>query len=148
MTYIGIDPGASGSMCILDTSPTYYDYKTVGIPGYALALRSLVDQDVSITVYLEKVASRTAQGVKSVFSFGQRFGELIGMLETLGINYTLIAPQTWQRAIGVEPKSGKTGIHSVVSEHYPQDLTGPRGGLLDGRCDALGIALYAQQQGA
>lgn len=145
--YIGIDPGASGSMCIItETSIEFYDFKKGGIPNYVKALQALDKNDTGF-IYLEKVHSMTAQGVKSVFSFGQRFGELQGMLLTLGLDFNLVPPRTWQKQIGVEAKSGKEGIRKTV-ESYLNDTTvlyGPKGGLLDGRCDALGIALYGKQ---
>ena len=84
-----------------------------------------------------------SQGVRSVFSFGQRLGELEGMLQTLGLGYVMPRPQEWQKACGIKPKSGKKGTHEALSKIYPKaELLGPKGGINDGRCDALGIAHY------
>jgi len=92
---------------------------------------------------LEKVNAMPGQGVKSMFSFGERYGELQGMLQTLELGYVLVRPTEWQKACKVKPKSGKKGIHSVISKIYPKaELVGPRGGIIDGRCDALSIAHY------
>ena len=141
MTYIGVDPGANGCMCILEDANTHIfaDFKSNGIQGYADLLS---DIDIS-TIYLEEVHAMPGQGVSSMFSFGRRFGELEGMLQTLKLKYTLVRPSLWQKTIGVVPKSGKKGIYEVVSQLYPNaQLLGSKGGIQDGRCDALGIAHY------
>ena len=140
-SWIAFDPGASGAMCILfdDSSVTFVDFKPLGIPGYVDLCRATSPEAIAI----EQVYSRTGQGVKSVFSFGQRFGELEGMLQTLSLPYVTILPQRWQKFCGVVPKSGKPGVYTAISSLYPEaPLVGPRGGLIDGRCDALGIAHY------
>ena len=142
-TYVGIDPGASGAMCLLfeDGTIEFYDFKKGGIRSYATILGAKTD-----IIAVELVHSFSNQGVKSMFSFGQRLGELHGMLQTLDLPYVEVRPQAWQKACGVVPKSGKKGIHATISVLYPDaSLVGPRGGLIDGRCDALGIAHYLKE---
>lgn len=139
--WIGIDPGANGAMCILyeDNTAEFFDFKKVGIKGY----RNDVLNTETVMVGLEKVHAMPGQGVKSMFSFGQRLGELEGMLATLDVGYVMPRPIEWQKACGIPAKSGKKGIHEVMSKTYPNaPLTGPKGGIMDGRCDALGIAHY------
>lgn len=138
---VGIDPGASGSLCYIfeDNSIEFIDFKTNGLTNYITSLKSILPQNV----LLEKVHSFSRQGVKSMFSFGQRLGELEGMLQTLNLKYSFTTPQKWQKFCGVVPKSGKKGVYTAISTLYPNaPLLGPKGGLLDGRCDALGIAHY------
>ncbi len=141
--WVGIDPGASGCMCVLyeDGIIHFIDFKAKGLAGYIDELKSLSMHSLPVMVGVEKVHSMPGQGVKSVFSFGQRLGELEGMLQTLSIGYEMPRPQAWQKSCGVKPKSGKKGVHEVTSKLYPQaELLGPQGGIKDGRCDALGIA--------
>lgn len=148
---IGIDPGATGSMATIFLKNNivqqinFYDFKTNGIIGYINFLKTVkqLPEYSIVQIGLEKVHAMPKQGVKSVFSFGQRLGELEGMLITLKLGYIMPRPQDWQRECGVKPKSGKKGIYSVISKIYPDaDLLGPKGGIIDGRCDALGIAHY------
>jgi hypothetical protein len=121
----------------------FLDFKTGGISVYAKLLKT-IKKPTMVTV--EDVFSMTGQGVKSVFSFGQRLGEIEGMLQTLEIGYVKVRPQVWQKLCKVEPKSKKAGVYAAVSKIYPTaPLTGPKGGLIDGRCDALGIAHYLRQ---
>lgn len=147
---IGIDPGASGAMCCrcLDGVIEYVDFKKSGITGYANFLRELLSSGHKIEkIYLEHVHAMPGQGVSSMFSFGERYGEIKGMLDTLGLTYELVRPAIWQKVCGVEPKSGKKGIAEAINKLYknPQVLT-PRGALIDGRCDALGIAHFGYRQ--
>lgn len=138
--WIGIDPGANGALCILheDNRTIFVDFKQDGLKGYIDILSSLENIQ---RIGLEKVGSMPGQGVKSMFSFGQRLGELEGMLQTLHLGYIMTRPAEWQKSCGVKPKSGKKGIYEVVSKIYPNaELNGTRGGIKDGRCDSLGIA--------
>ena len=149
MIYIGIDPGMTGSMCIKHNDKIeFYDYKTEGILGYSEAILTVTfEMKLAYKITLEKVHSMSGQGVKSVFSFGQRLGELEGMLQTLDVEYDTVRPQTWQKSIGVPVKSGKEGIYNVVRITLEDDsvLLGPKGGIKDGKCDALGIVLHTEK---
>lgn len=148
MTYIGIDPGASGAMAIIPEQgePILLDFKTEGIRGYAANISHLLGEQPHLTIAVELVHAMPGQGVSSMFSFGQRLGELHGMLQTLELEWHNVRPQAWQKHCGVISKSGKKGIHSAISTIYPNaPLVGPKGGIKDGRCDALGIAHYIKE---
>jgi hypothetical protein len=154
-SWLAIDPGASGSLCRLyEDGTTYFiDFKSNGLKGYIDYLQSILNANQRIElVAIEKVASMPGQGVKSVFSFGQRLGELEGMLQTLQLGYELVPPKTWQKACGIVMPKRSTALqrkqqtYQTISKLYPQaDVTGPKGGLLDGRCDSLGMAHYLRK---
>lgn len=144
--FAAIDPGANGALCILSEEGVaeFYDFAKVGLIGYIRALKSV---DVPFTmVVIEAVSAMRGQGVSSTFSFGQRLGELEGMLITLGIGYEKTRPQKWQKICGIPIKSGKKGTFDTMSKLYPNlPLAGPKGGIMDGRCDALGLAHYLRK---
>lgn len=147
MICIGIDPGAKGSMCILDSrlkALVFVDFSLTEYTRYLnKILLSIVDDNTPIMVAVEKVHAMPGQGVSSTFSFGQRLGELEGMLTALGIPYELVAPKDWQKACGIPAKSDKKAIASVMQKLYPTaELYGNKGGLRDGRSDALGLAHF------
>lgn len=120
----------------------FVDFKKSGLSGYVSYLEELDLIDIRM-IAVEAVSSMPGQGVKSMFSFGQRYGELQGMLTTFKLGFDIIRPQQWQKTCHVKPKSGKQGVHEAISRLYPTaELTGPKGGLMDGRCDALGLAHY------
>lgn len=144
--YAAIDPGANGCLCFLsDTGEVeFYDFAKVGLAGYVKALQSV--ETPFTMVVIEAVSAMRGQGVTSVFSFGQRLGELEGMLITLGIGYEKTRPQKWQKTCSIPAKSGKKGTYEVMSKLYPEaELSGPKGGIMDGRCDALGLAHYLRK---
>ena len=79
----------------------------------------------------------------------QNYGIFLGYLEAYQLRYTEIRAQDWQRYLkipaGLEYKERKRLIASKITEIYPHCETsfyGPKGGLLDGRTDALAIAHY------
>ncbi|MDY5467344.1 MAG: hypothetical protein SPF98_07150 [Campylobacter sp.] len=142
MIYIGIDPGAKGSMCIISNGKVAF--KDFDLKNYSNTLKAFLDtDDTELIVAVEKVHAMPGQGVSSSFSFGQRLGELEGMLTALQIPYELVAPKDWQKACGIPAKSDKKGIASVIQKLYPTaELYGNKGGLRDGRSDALGLAHF------
>ncbi|MCI7582758.1 hypothetical protein [Campylobacter sp.] len=140
MVYIGIDPGAKGSMCVIGNGKVLF--KDFDLKDYSSTLKAFLDTD-ELMVAIEKVHAMPGQGVSSSFSFGQRLGELEGMLTALQIPYELVAPKDWQKACGIPAKSDKKGIASVIQKLYPTaELYGNKGGLRDGRSDALGLAHF------
>lgn len=145
-SWLAFDPGANGSLCLLHETNaiTFTDFKHGGLAGYIDGINHLITYNFMPTmIAIEAVSSMPGQGVKSMFSFGQRYGELQGMLATFKLGFDIIRPQQWQKCCHVVPKSGKKGVYEAVSRLYPNaELTGPKGGLLDGRCDALGLAHY------
>ena len=142
MVYIGIDPGAKGSMCLISNGKVLF--KDFDLKDYSNTLKAFLDtNDTELMVAIEKVHAMPGQGVSSSFSFGQRLGELEGMLTALQIPYELVAPKDWQKACGIPAKSDKKGIASVIQKLYPTaELYGNKGGLRDGRSDALGLAHF------
>lgn len=100
-TYIGIDPGAKGFVCIYNG----YGYRhlplreTSGEKGISEKVVALFGDvcDTDCFVLMESVHAMPGQGVSSTFTFGQNFGMILGMLIAFGIPYQLISPQKWQK---------------------------------------------------
>lgn len=112
MTYIGIDPGKDGALAVLcegglgSVVPFYPDaYKSLlgAVNGPALAV-------------LEHVGAMPGQGVTSMFSFGENFGYLKGLLEAFEIPYELVRPQRWKKEFGI---SGKNQSVEVCKRLFP-----------------------------
>jgi len=142
--WLGIDPGANGCMCCISDNGTitFTDFKTASLAGYIAYLESVLVLAFRM-IAVEAVSAMPGQGVSSMFSFGQRLGEIEGMLQALTLGYDTVGPELWQKACHIPPKSGKKGTFEVMSRLYPTaELIGSKGGILDGRCDALGIAHY------
>jgi len=149
--YIGIDPGAKGAMVCMFTpgSIHFLDYAVGGIHEYIKHLKLIqkTNPTADLVVGVEKVHSMPGQGVVATFSFGYKSGELAGMLAALRIPNIQVTPIQWQRVCKKKPKSNKKGTFDAIKMIYPSvidELTGPKGGIKDGRCDALGLMHYVR----
>jgi len=99
---------------------------------------------------IEDVHSIHGTSAKSNFNFGFNVGVLHAIADITQIGFDLIKPKEWQKVVGVPTQKPKTApavrkkaIAAVALRLYPTALLyGPRGGLLDGRADALMIAHY------
>ena len=95
-----------------------------------------------------------------MFTFGHALGSITGVLAALGVPYLLIRPQVptclsalrHGKAISAFNPAQKTKqvhkqeIADLAQRLYPAaSLHGPRGGLRDGRSDALLLAHYGHQ---
>jgi crossover junction endodeoxyribonuclease RuvC len=65
----------------------------------AAGLARLIKEWEPTHAYFEKVGARPGQGVRSMFTFGTGFGTLRGVLAALGIPYTEVPPQQWQKVL-------------------------------------------------
>lgn len=143
MLYIGIDVGAKGALSYVNSSGHLYTSIKFDLRKYIELFEDIKDfeKPQTLIVGVEKVNAMPNQGVKSMFSFGQRLGELEGVLQTLKIPYELIPPRVWQKSCNIKPKSKKQDIANEILKLYPNaSLRGGKGGLLDGVADSIGIA--------
>lgn len=142
-------PGASGGIAILNASsemmsvhdmPTFkHDGKT--IPDIH-ALTKLLKGVSRIT--LERVTAYSAQ--KGGFTFGMTQGAIVASARITNIPVQMVTPQEWQDIQGLknaekdtEKKKAQTAAKALTL--FPgANLYGPKGGLRDGRSDALLIA--------
>lgn len=139
MTIVGIDPGVSGALAIVDGSGLRcHDMPTVEVRGKRLvdahglvALLAVQRFDMAI---LEHVQGVQGTGATSAFSFGRGFGLVEGVLAALAIPTTLVRPQAWTKALGVSRDKGQH--RQAASRLWPASA-----GLFarvkdDGRADA------------
>ena len=148
-TFVGIDPGSKGSLCCLDTNDlsTVHFLDTPQNANSCAVMRSWLLVWKPNMIGLEDIHSIHKVSAKSNFIFGQNFGIIKGVIWTTEIGIDLVQPKAWQKACGIsfKPKSAsadkKRIVEATAQRLYPSAaLHGPRGGLLDGRADALMIA--------
>ena len=98
------DPGLSGHFCVIDTT-NIVKVTFIEMPTIKEKNKTLIDIPKLVEVlkpyhfdsfYLESVHSMHGQGVCSVWSFGEGFGIVKGVLTALNIKYKLISPQYWK----------------------------------------------------
>ena len=155
MSVIGIDPGLTGAMAVIDKSgaavvdmPVRARLSGKGQELDLLALVDLVDKWLmdDTTVYLEQVSAMPGDGARkmgatSAFSFGRSTGQIEGILTALGATVVHVRPQAWKK------RAGLSGKPKDVARTLAQNLWPSRHGELKlkkhvGRADALLIARF------
>lgn len=144
MTYVGIDPGKSGALAVLQA-----DGQCGVVPfneaSYTAALAALVGVDVRCCV--EKVNAMPGQGVVSMFNFGHNLGFIEGLLQAFGISYQLVPPQTWKKEFSVT--SDKNTSIQVCQKLFPNVSLLPTDRSRkpnDGMAEAILMAEYARRR--
>jgi crossover junction endodeoxyribonuclease RuvC len=152
MRILGIDPGASGALAIVDlTQPgrvEIFDMPSVQVKRgtrmvnqvSAPMLAEILREKLIDFAVLEKVGAMPGQGVSSMFAFGRAAGVVEGVLAGLEIAVTLVTPQEWQKHMRVV--GGKDGARSRASQIFSKDVNYFLRKKDDGRADAALIASY------
>ena len=107
MRVIGIDPGASGAIVLLENGEPieWTEMPTVKIGSAtrvnAAALTDFIASCCCEHIYVESVHSMPKQGVASSFNFGHSTGTVMGVLGAMGLPHTLVTPQAWKKSAGL-----------------------------------------------
>lgn len=145
MIYIGIDPGKSGALGCIDTSNGAAFAVPFNREAYINELRNCAQKEA--IVCLEHVGARPGQGVTSMFSFGENFGFIRGVLEANGIPYELVRPQKWKKEFSIT--ADKNGAVEVCKRLFPGVSLLPTGKCRkdsDGMAESLLMAEYARRK--
>lgn len=150
---IGIDPGLSGAVCLLDGDHLeVFDLPTTervvnGKTKRQLDLHSLAN-DLRCCplpqirfVLIEQVSAMPGQGVTSSFNFGFTAGAIQGVVVALGFPLRTVHPQVWKRKFGLL-KQPKDASRAEASRKFPQHADQWPLKKHDGRAEAALIALF------
>jgi Holliday junction resolvasome RuvABC endonuclease subunit len=153
MKIIGIDPGSSGCIAVIDEH---------GKPGERLRLKDKSEHEISefvadvmheaqdskelIFAMVEQVSSSPQMGVCSAFTFGESFGALKMVLAALHVPFTTVTPQKWQGELGVKrankdikQSEHKRNLKAAAKKLWPAEK------ILKDDADAMLIAEYARR---
>lgn len=127
---LGIDPGLSGAVGILDTSgkalevlsmPVMVKGKGTGAVKNCVNPRGLYDAlkgyDAEYCV-LETVNSMPGQGVAGVFSLGDSYGAIRSVIACLGIPLINVAPVTWKKHFKIQ--KDKEVARALAIQTFPE----------------------------
>ena len=167
MLIAGIDPGTNGAIAVLDSespdSVALLDLKkSTATHIYNRFNELFIDQINSgkviepggagdgysqcFDIWVEDVHSMFGMSAKSNFGFGKNLGMILTIAELVPSAEThMVTPKIWQKyvRVTVKGKAIKKEVAKIAQGLYPNaELHGKRGGLLDGRADALMIAHY------
>lgn len=107
MIWIGIDPGGSGGMALICNGDIIAHKMPETEQDAYRILRPIAQAENGCKAYIEKVGAMPGQGVTSMFSFGQSYGFLRGLLVALEIPFEEVRPQAWQKMFGLIQKGQK-----------------------------------------
>lgn len=145
---LGVDPGRTGAIAIIDHHGQIIDIEDMPpATGAALGacIRSLLDDLASWTIdraYVEAVHSMPRQGVRSVWTFAEGHGAILGALGALGIPVELVPPATWKKAMRVTANKGTSRQRAL--ELWPSEAERFRRVKDDGRAEACLIAEHGR----
>lgn len=154
MIFCSIDPGKSGALSILNTEckliaiidmPLIKNNAQIYIN--VLKIVDFIESHNVKDVIIEKVGSQASDSKQSIFTFGKNTGAMESAIACSVNNIKYITPQKWKSATGCIKKDKKYPAKRCCDIYGSDLFTGPRGGLLDGRGDAVMIGLAAIKLG-
>ena len=150
---IGIDPGVSGAIAIVDNNGALidaYDMPVVAgqVSAHLLATvecwKGYVDNPFG-TVVIEDVHAMPKQGVTSSFNFGRSKGVVEGVFAGAGLPIEYVTPAKWKRALGLTKDKGACRRRAI--ELWPAHSDKFKRAKDDGRAEAALIALWYVTKG-
>ncbi len=130
MKIIGIDPGLSGAIAVLEDikvlslfeMPIMAEGKKnkrqLNSAQLVNIIKENTNDDEEIAVIVEQVNAMPGQGVTSMFNFGQTFGAIKGVCAALGLPIFFVRPSKWKKHFELI-NSSKDASRTKVIEMYP-----------------------------
>ena len=130
MRIIGIDPGLSGAIAILEDNkikelfdmPVMPDGKKNKRQLNNALLVKLIKNNIKnledTVMIVEQVNAMPGQGVTSMFNFGQTFGAIKGICAARGLPIFLVRPAKWKKHFELI-NSSKDASRTKAIEMYP-----------------------------
>ena len=130
MKIIGIDPGLSGAIAILEDKKVF---SIIDMPVMAEGkknkrqlnsaqlvniIKENVKKEDETVVVVEQVNAMPGQGVTSMFNFGQTFGAIKGVCAALNLPIFFVRPSKWKKYFELI-NSSKDSSRTKVIEMYP-----------------------------
>ena len=130
MIIVGIDPGLSGAIAILENNKVL---KLFDMPVMAEGkknkrqlnsaqlvniIRENIKKNEEAVVVVEQVNAMPGQGVTSMFNFGQTFGAIKGVCAALELPIFFVRPSKWKKHFELI-NSSKDSSRTKVIEMYP-----------------------------
>lgn len=135
MIVVGIDPGISGALALVDhhglrhvadmpvmprsAGGAFVKNQVAPAALAALLAEWLSDHDKNeVHVLVESVSAMPKQGVASTFSLALTAGLIEGVLAARGYSHELVRPQVWKKAMGLT--ASKDQARARASRLYPE----------------------------
>ena len=130
MKIIGIDPGLTGAIAIMQNNkvldiiemPVMSEGKKNKRQLNSAQLVSIIKKNIEsneeVAVVVEQVNAMPGQGVTSMFNFGQTFGAIKGVCAALGLPIFFVRPSKWKKYFELINAS-KDSSRTKAIEMYP-----------------------------
>ena len=130
MKIIGIDPGLSGAIAIIENNtvlgifdmPVMAEGKKnkrqLNSAQLVNIIKEYVIKEEEIVVVVEQVNAMPGQGVTSMFNFGQTFGAIKGVCAALNLPIFFVRPSKWKKYFELINAS-KDSSRTKAIEMYP-----------------------------
>ena len=130
MKIIGIDPGLSGAIAVLEENKVLAIYdmpvmaegkknkKQLNSAQLVNIIKKNINKSDDIAVVVEQVNAMPGQGVTSMFNFGQTFGAIKGVCAALNLPIFFVRPSKWKKYFELI-NSSKDSSRTKVIEMYP-----------------------------
>ncbi len=139
MIYIGIDPGYSGAIAVIDEIENKIDF--IKLSETESEVAEFLDCYVSFDTmcYLEHVHAMPKQGLSSTFKFGTSYGFIRGILIALGVPFETINSSKWQKSMKCRSGGDKKITRAAAQRLFPNQK------VIHATADALLIAEYLRR---
>ena len=130
MKIIGIDPGLSGGIAVLENNKVLSIFDMPVMPEgkknkrqlnsaqLVSLIRENIKPDEEVVVIVEQVNAMPGQGVTSMFNFGQTFGAIKGVCAALELPIFFVRPSKWKKHFELI-NSSKDSSRTKAIEMYP-----------------------------
>ena len=131
MKIIGIDPGLSGAIAILENNKVWAIFdspvmsegkknkRQLNSALLVTLLKENINKEEEVAVVVEQVNAMPGQGVTSMFNFGQTFGALKGICAALELPIYFVRPSKWKKHFELI-NSSKDASRTKAIEMYPK----------------------------
>ncbi len=153
MKIIGIDPGLSGAIAVMQDKKVINIYdmpvmaegkknkRQLNSSQLVNIIKENIHEDEETIVVVEQVNAMPGQGVTSMFNFGQTFGAIKGVCAALKLPIFFVRPSKWKKHFELI-NSSKDASRTKVIEMYPT-LSGQLAKKRDvNKSDAILIAKF------
>ena len=143
--YVGIDPGKSGALCVIEDKfiKAYPCPNNVEDMGLLFAMAISVNKTKTVAAYIEKVWARPTDAKGSIWKFAENYGVWKGIAGAYEIELIEVSPQKWIKYFEtpkLEKSRRKRYLRDKARSMYPDIKK-----VTLKTADAILIASYAKE---
>ena len=146
--YIGIDPGKSGGIAVINEKNEIQAYKCpASSDDMALLFQMCIGNTPTdkIRLVMERVWARPTNAVRAAFSYGVNYGQWLGITATHEVTMNTALPLEWIQWVGC-PKALKKNIRKKWLKQKAIDLFPSIKRVTLATSDAILITHYAKEE--